>query len=516
MRTPILRSGLFHAGPTEGIDHMEERLIEPTARDPLLEKIDGACTLPRVLGPFDALTVVVGSIIGSGIFLKPAEVAKYLGAYGFGAIIAVWIGVGLITLCGSLALAELAAMLPHAGGPYVYLREAYSRMAAFLWGWTEFWIVRTGSLGALAVGTVIYLDKALVAIRPSLALDHYSQEGLALAIVIGLSAINVIATRWGANVQNVTVLIKVGFLVGIILLPFVTGRFDTALLTQTGPERMDWWRAAGLAAIAVLWPYDGWINIGPVAEEIHNPQRNVPLALMLGVGVVITVYVGANLAYHVVLSADQIAASQGVAADVCKKLLGPTGAIVMSIGVMCSMFGAVNSNMLTGPRIYFAMARDGLLPRAIRQVHPRFQTPANAIIAQCVWTVILLLVVYDIGPILHHTGVAEWLKRQQIEVPAAASPEAAYSAFNNLTDFVIFGGSIFYAMAVGAVFVLRRTRPDLPRPYRTWGYPVVPALYLAFFVAVMASMLVDNPKTSIAGICLILTGAFYYAWARRR
>jgi APA family basic amino acid/polyamine antiporter len=480
--------------------------------------------LPRILGRFDAITVVIGSIIGSGIFLKPSAVAKDLGQYGFGAIIAVWIIVGLITLCGSLALAELAAMLPQAGGPYVYLREAYGRMVAFLWGWTEFWVVRTGSLGALAVGTVIYLSEAFRLHDPTWELSHRTQELLAVLIVVGLSTINFVATRWAANVQNATVVVKVAFLIGIIVLPFVTGGFEpgnlSSVLTQapgSAPASglLAFLKAFGIAAIAVLWPYDGWINIGPVAEEIREPQKNVPFALAAGMCIVIAVYAIANVGYHLVLPIDAVAGSEKVASDVCLKLIGPTGAIVFSVGVMCSMFGAVNSNMMTGPRIYFAMARDGLVPKSICHVHSRFQTPANAIVAQTVWTVALTAICFDVGPLADVTGIgrlASWLLDREVSL-AQLSP---YDAFNALTDFVIFGGSIFYASAVAAVFVLRIRYPHWPRPYRTFGYPFVPALYLLFFLAVLTSMLISDPETSLAGTSLIAAGAIYYLWARTR
>lgn len=480
--------------------------------------------LPRVLRRFDAITVVVGSIIGSGIFLKPSSVAGQLGQYGFGAIISVWIIVGLITLCGSLALAELAAMLPHAGGPYVYLREAYGRMPAFLWGWTEFCVIRTGSLGALAVGTVIYLNKALVLHDPQrLHLGLRQQELLAILIVAGLSAINFVATRWGANVQNATVVIKVGFLLGVIVLPFVTGGGNGENLMPIVPSAVDgsFFRMFGVAAIAVLWAYDGWINIGPVAEEIQEPQKNVPIALAAGLITVIVVYVLANLAYHLVLPIAAVADSKEVAANVVEQLLGPVGGIVVALGVMCSMFGAVNSNMITGPRIYFAMARDGLLPKSICQVHARFQTPSNAIIAQCLWTIALIVGCYELGPALEQCGVGEWLRglSARLDRPGLyvvfdkLHPDEAFDA---LTNYVIFGGSIFYAMAVAAVFVLRVKRPNWERPYRTWGYPIVPGLYMAFFAAMLVSMLRDEFATSMAGLSLIAVGWIYYLWARTR
>ncbi len=452
--------------------------------------------LPRVLGLTDAVMLVVGSIIGSGIFLKPAVVAGELGA--FGPILAVWVLMGLVTFCGALALAELAAMLPQAGGPYVYLREAYGKLPAFLWGWTEFWIIRTGSLGALSAATAIYLNE-VVRLSGGRPLTLREQELIALAIVLVLSVVNLFSTRWGASVQNVTVVIKVAFLAGLIVLPFALGRADPANLEPWMPAGKWSWegtptamKAFGAAMIAVLWPYDGWINVAPVSEEIREPERNVPRALATGMFIVITVYVTVNVAYHLVLPIDRIAASKAVASDVCTALLGNWGGILVAAGVMFSTFGAVNSNLIVGPRIYFAMARDGLLPGAIGRVHESRATPANAIIAQAAWSMALIMIVY------------EWTSRSE------GSIRQATDAFDLLTNFVIFGGCIFYALAVGSVYVLRYKLPDLPRPYRTWGYPVTPAIFLLAFGAAIVQLYVGNQRESQFGTVLIIAGVVYF------
>ena len=441
-------------------------------------------SLPRVLGPFDAVAVVVGGIIGAGIFLKPGVVARELDHFGL--IISVWIVVGLVTLCGALALAELAAMLPHAGGPYVYLREAYGRLPAFLWGWTELWIIRAGSVGALATATVIYLDKIV-------PMSRQWQECLAIGIVVFLSVVNVLGTRWGAAVQNLTAVAKVGFLAFIIVLPFAVLPDRPEEATTTWPSAFSpaVWRGFGLAMIAVMWPYDGWINIAPVAEEIREPQRNVPLGLTLGMMIVIVTYVLANVAYHSVLSVREIATSAAVAHDMCTALLGEGAGKIVSLGVLCSTFGAANSNLLTGPRIYFAMARDGLLPASIRRVHGRWQTPANAIWLQGIWTVVLIVAAYAWDP---NPG----------------------DAFDTLTDFVIFGGSLFYALAVASVYVLRWRHPEWPRPYRTIGYPFTPAIYLLGISAALVSMLMEKYLQTLAGTSLIAAGVVFYYWARNR
>jgi APA family basic amino acid/polyamine antiporter len=450
------------------------------SRPPTPDKTPAQKSLPRVLGLFDAMALVVGSIIGSGVFLKASVVARELNSFGL--IVSIWVVIGLVTLCGSLALAELGAALPHAGGPYVYLREAYGRLPAFLWGWTEFWVVRTGSLGALACATVIYFNEVV-------ALPAWTHGPAAIALIMLLTMLNRRSTRWGATLQNVTTVIKVGFLLALISLPLLLSKANTANLTPMWPSQMDLgiWRALGVAAVAVLWPYDGWINLAPLAEEVRHPQRNIPAALALGMALVVLLYVSANTAYHLVLPMSQVANSGAVASDTFYVLLGNIGIPLAAMGVMCSTFGATQSNMLTGPRIYFAMARDGLVPRRLAHVHSQYATPANAVLVQGVWAAVLLAAAY------------QWKTRP-------------IDAFDALTDFVIFGGSVFYAMAVAAVFVLRFRMPDLPRPYRTWGYPWTPALYLLAFAAALVSMLIDKWQQTAAGSIIILAGVGYFYW----
>jgi len=456
-------------------------------------------TLPRILGPLDAIAVVVGSIIGSGIFLKVDTVAREMGS--FGTILTVWAIAGIAALCGSLALAELAAMLPQAGGPYIYLREAYGRPIAFLWGWTEFAVVRTGTLGSLACGTVIYLDRFLQSMAAGgnlpewlashLPLSHYAQGALAVLAVLLLSAVNVLGTRYSARTQNLTTLIKVGFLLLIILGPFLLGKANFGHLQPSVGSGFSWGQVLsglGPALIAVYWAYDGWINIGPVAEEIRQPQRNVPIGLGVGMLVVILVYLGANCGYFLLMPIDQVAKTNAVAADACGILLGPFGITLAALGVMISTFGALNSNLLAGPRIYFAMARDRLFPDSIRKVHPRFQTPANAIIAQSVWSILQIVLV-------------------------VAFTEDAKHTFDTLTDFVVLGGTVFYGATVAAVYILRRTQPTLDRPYRTWGYPLTPLLYLAVSAVVVAT---TNLQQILAVTGLLVLGGVVFLFFQHR
>lgn len=445
-------------------------------------------TLPRVLGPFDAITVVIGSIIGSGIFFKEPTIVRDLPSFGLS--VAVWIFLGIITLSGSLALAELSAMLPHAGGAYVYLREAYGKLPGFLYGWAEFWVIRTGSLGALACATVLSLNEIV-------PLSHTWQMWLAIAIILGLSLINIVGTRWGANVQNLTVVIKVAFLAAIIVLPWLLAKVEVSNLSPVWPDRIDGglWRGLGLAMLAVFWPYDGWINIAPVAEEICEPQRNIPLSLTVGVSLVIVVYVGASISYHLLLPMKAIAESKVIAADACRVLFGPVGGTIAALGIMCSTFGAVNSNLLTGPRIYFAAARDGLIPKSLAAVHANFRTPVNAILLQAIWTVLLILLVFA------------WKSGPKV------SP---LDKFDALTDYAIIGGLAFYAMTVAAVPLLRRRLPDLPRPYRCWGYPITPLVYPVVVAAVVIDLIKNRPVQVVAVAALLVAGTAYFAWASRR
>ncbi len=454
--------------------------------------------LPQVLGLFDATMIVVGSIIGSGIFLKVSKVDTALAPYGFLAIMGIWLFVGLITLCGALAMAELGAMFPQAGGPYLYIREAFGKLPAFLWGWTEFWVVRTGSVGALACATVLYCNEIL-------PMSATGQTLMAIMIVIGLSAVNLFSTKAGAGVQNVATVTKVAFLVALIVLPFVFRKVDPANLQPlwnmpvNAGATVSFWKAMGIAMVAVLWPYDGWISLGPVAEDIRDPKRNIPRALVIGLGIVIVVYLGANLSYHLVLPMSELKTSETVAADVFKQMFGSNGAKIAALGVMISTFGATNSNMITGPRIYLAVARDGLVPRWLQKIHPRFLTPANTILIQAVWTVILI-------------SLFSWNPNAESDTTQVQS-RRMYEAFDNLTTSVICAGLIFYGLAVAAVYVLRQKRPDMVRPYRTWGYPITPALLLIAYIGTFISMIIQQWTQTLSVLALITAGIVYFVIA---
>jgi amino acid transporter len=288
-------------------------------------------------------------------------------------------------------------------------------------------------------------------------------------------------------------MIKVLFLAVLIALPIALGRGEIGHWSPAVSGTMDggFWKALGIAMIAVLWAYDGWINLGPVAEEITEPRRNIPRAMSLGLATIILVYVGAILSYHLVLTMSEVAGTATVASDMFSRLFGPTGLTIAALGVMCSTFGAVNSYMICGPRIYLAMARDGMLPRSIHAVHDRFRTPANAILLQAVWTTLLIIAFF-------------------------AWKETPKAAFDGLTDSVILAGLVFYSLTVGAVYVLRIKRPEVERPYRTWGYPVTPLLLLVAYAAAFVSSLVERPEQSAAVLGLIAAGLVYYGVVRLR
>lgn len=463
--------------------------------------LDDEPRLPRVLGPVEALSVIVGSTIGSGIFIVAARVAGNIPSIG--GIAAAWVIGGLFSLGGALTLAELSAMMPRAGGPYLYLRAAYGTLPAFLFVWTEFLIIRAGSVATLAAAFALYVSQLVPA--PAGLEPRLWQMGWAVAAMALVAVVNVIGTRVGGRVQVVGTIIKVGALVLMLVLPFLLGKADLANWSPLWPEAVDTHFIKGFMAamIGILWSYDGWVNGAALAEEIEDPGRNIPRALMQGMAILIGLYVSMTLVYHLVLPMNvvQSAATEGgspkvVAALFCQALLGQPGLVAISLAVMCSTLISLNGNSLSGPRAYFAMARDGLFPRWLCRVHPRFQTPANAIIAQNSWAILLTV-----------AGTA-WILLK----PGSADGEPPKPLYDILYSYVIFGGTVFYTLAIASVFVLRRTRPDLQRPYRTWGYPVTPLLYVLASLFLMYNMLSEphSRMESLAGLGIILMGVPIY------
>lgn len=463
-----------------------------------------------MLGLFSAGAIVVGGVIGSGIFLKPSLIAESFLNCGSGEtavrsyvplILLLWTVCGIVNLFGALALAELSAMMPHAGGTYLFLREAYGRMWAFLWGWAEFWVIRSGSIAALSAGLAITVTGLLL--EADIAIpkgwEQAFQVGLAVIVIAGLAAVNIIGTRWGGAVQNATTVVKVGFVAFLGALPFfVSPEAIDFLAIRSTVVNGGLLAAIGMSLSAIMWAYDGWGNVTVVAEEIKNPRVNIPRALGGGLIVLTVLYVGANVAYHMALPFETIA-QQGVspaekkvtAAMVTQALWGKFGSRLVLAMMMVSIFGAINNNVLIGPRIIFAVARDFSTFKLFRRIDPRSGTPAIAIAALAVWACVLILA-------------------------APLNPNPNIRLFDVLTNYCLFGGSLFYLAAVLAVFVLRIKRPDVERPYRTWGYPLTPVLFAVFYMPFLAGMVWTSTFESVTGLALIGSGLIFYALVRKK
>jgi APA family basic amino acid/polyamine antiporter len=469
--------------------------------------------LLRALGPLMATAVVVGTVIGSGVFKKPQEVATHLPFSGLAAL--VWVLGGLLALFGALTIAEVAVLYPKAGGNYVFLREAYGRLGGFLWGWVEFVIIKSASVAALAT---VFTEQLQTVLKEIVGPQHASQlpdpwfwYGLTVAVIMALALVNVRGVRWGGLLQLLITLVKVGSLLAILVLPFVVAALVTSTVSPVQPgyllpvlpesvsDSVVLVGKFGAALLAVLWAYHGWMNIAPVAEEIRQPQRNIPLALLGGVGIIILLYLGANLAYYLVIPQGAMAqmkdtATSGdttVAIGFSRALLGSAGVAVAAAVVACSVFGALNGNLLVGPRVLYAMGEDRLAPRLLSEVHPRFRTPAVAILVMGLWASLLVVGV----PLLRDFKVV--------------APERA--SFDVLTDFVMFGAVIFETLAVSSIFVFRRRLPKADRPYRCWGYPVVPAVYIGIMALVVCNTLLYRTFEATAALGFVAVGAIVYA-----
>ena len=475
--------------------------------DPFVPK--SAETLPRTLGATTALCVVVGSVIGSGIFLVPARVATNVP--NMAGIIALWVVGGLFSLAGALTLAELGAMIPKAGGPYVFLREAYGRVPAFLFGWTEFLVIRSGSVATLASAFAIYAAQPQLFPKPAGLDARVWQSILAVSAITLVAVINILGTRASGSVQVIGTVLKLGALGGMIALPFFRGEAHLSNWTPFWPGPKSGAGFAGIMAamISVLWAYDGWVNATSMAEEVRDPGRNIPRALILGTAILIAVYLSMTLVYHLVLpmATIQEGANSGrgsgkeVAAVFCKTLLGDRGGLAIALIVACSTLISLNGNALSGPRAYFAMARDGLFPERLCRIHPIFQTPANAILAQAIWSIALIALATTFLVIDPPTGLPRVIGNTWRTFHDKPIYDVMY-------DYVIFGGTVLYTLVGTSVFVLRRTQPDLHRPYKTWGYPVTPILYVAASCLLIYGMLSNEQSRfeSLAGLGIILLG----------
>ncbi|MBI4538449.1 MAG: amino acid permease [Gemmatimonadetes bacterium] len=426
--------------------------------------------LVRRLGVWSAAAVLVGSTIGSGIFRVPSVAAAQVDSLGAFAL--VWMVGAALSLFGALTLAELAALFPHSGGIYVFLREGYGPLPAFLFGWTRLVVLHPASIGAIAMIFAAYVGAFL-------PLEDVHVRIIAASVIAALAAANYRSVGWGAAIQNASTAAKVLSLGGLALLALAMGDAGAGAFAQPPTLAPSSWTGFGIALVAVLWTYDGWADLTYMAGEVKNPTRTLPRALIGGVLAVVLVYLAVNAAYLYVLPMDAVAASDMVAADATATIFGQPGRSVAAALVMLSTFGAINGTLMTGPRIFYAMADDNLFFRRVAAVHPRFRTPHIAII---------LAAALGIGYVSIRT-------------------------FEQLAAAFVLGIWPFYALAVGAVFRLRRRR-ELQPPYRTPGYPLVPILFLLSAIAILANALVEQPGSTLLGFAIILAGIPVY-YARR-
>jgi APA family basic amino acid/polyamine antiporter len=488
------------------------------------------------LGLTSATMLVMGSMIGSGIFIVSAEISRLVDSPVL--LLGAWLLTGFLTITGALAYGELAAMMPHAGGQYVYLRESLGPMWGFLFGWTLFLVVQTGTIAAVGIA----FGKFLGIFFPSVSSSHWlihiahvppipigpmvlgnmdvglnTQNLAAILIVIFLSVVNIFGVRTGAMVQNIFTIAKTAALFGLVLLGLFVGRNAQAIAANFGAE---FWRNAGwhslhpvqvgvggpialvgtltilaVAQVGSLFSSDAWNNITFTAAEVKNPKRNLPMALALGTGSVTLLYVLANVVYlcalplrgdahgaTIVARGIQHASEDRVATAVFQEIFGRSGAAIMAGAILISTFGCNNGLILAGARVYYAMAKDGLFFRSAAKLHPKYRTPAYSLAMQCVWTCILCI----------------------------------SGSYGQLLDYIIFAVLVFYILTIGGLFVLRVKRPDEPRPYRAIGYPVLPAMYILIATFIDVVLLRYKPQYTWPGLIIVLLGIpVYFLWSRR-
>ena len=469
--------------------------------------------LIKSLGLFDSTTLVMGSMIGSGVFIVAADISRQVRSPGL--FFLTWIISGLMTIIAAISYGELAGMMPKAGGQYVYLREAFGPLFGFLYGWTLFLVIQTGTVAAVAVAfgkflgvfvpwvsaKTILLNLGTVPLfHHSIALTVSSLQLVAIVVLFFLSVLNIFGLRVGAGIQNVFTVLKVGALVGVVVLGiwWAFGHPVPASSTQTFWQGAHWdlttLTLVSVALVGPLFSSDAWNNVTFTGSEVVNPKRNLPLSLFLGTTAVSVIYILCNWAYYRALpffgamqgglmeQGIQHAAEDRVATAAAQVMLGGHGAGLMAAAIMVSTFGCANGMLMAGARVYYAMAKDGLFFSSVGNVDSKHHTPATSLMVQAVWAALLTL-----------TG-----------------------SYNELLDYVIFAVVLFYILTIAGVFRLRKTRPDAPRPYRAWGYPVVPLLYIAFASFVELALLTHKPGRSIAGLSIVAIGIpVYYFWRGR-
>ena len=433
-------------------------------------------TLPRTLGFCDLTLLTIGAVIGSGIFLVPGAVLRQVGG-SIGLSLLVWLSGGVLSLLGAMTYAELSSMNPSAGGLYVYVRDCFGRFPAFLFGWTLFFVVSTGSNATLSVAFSTYLGE-IIPLTPWMA------KGIAVAVLLVVMAVNVRGTRQSADLTNWTTAIKMAAILGMSVALLWLGRGFRNPGNILWPVHYSGTLVSGFGAamISVLWAYEGWQFGTYNAGEAVNPQRDYPRALFLGASALIVLYMLANTGYLAALGSAAVAQSDSVAAASMAAVFSPAAARVVALAILISIFSATNTTALTTPRVFYAMAADGLFFKRLAEVHPRFGTPAIAIVSSSAWSIVLAL----------------------------------SGTFEDLLTYVIFVGWIFYALAAGSVFVYRRRQPDRFRPYRVPGYPWTPLVFILAAGALVANTVFAAPRDAAAGLGITLLGApAYFIWRAR-
>jgi APA family basic amino acid/polyamine antiporter len=492
----------------------------------------------RAIGLFDGTMIVVGSMIGSGIFIVAADISRQTGSPA--GLILTWVLTGLLTISAALSYGELAALFPHAGGQYVYLREAYSPLWGFLYGWTLFLVIQTGTIAAVAVGFARYLGVLVPSISPTAWIVHpialgskYAislsvQQLVGVLMIILLTFINTLGVRLGKLIQNVFTSAKTLSLVGLIFLGIFVGRNAGAMIENFGhfwdirnaqpiepgasflrsflptitaaSGAFGLFIAFGVAQVGSLFSADAWNNIGFTAAEVKNPKRDVALSMAFGTIIVITLYCLANLAYLFTLPLVQIqtAPDDRVASAALNAIFGPAGAMIMAVAIIISTFGCNNGLILAGARVSYAMAKDGLFFKSTGKLNNK-GVPGSALVFQGIWITVLIL-----------------LRTRRVDAAGAVTYGNLYS---NLLNYVVFAALLFYVMTTMGIFVLRAKRPDADRPYRAFGYPFVPALYILAAAAIMLVLLLYQTQTAGAGLVIVLIGLpvyFLWSWWSRR
>jgi APA family basic amino acid/polyamine antiporter len=422
--------------------------------------------LPRSLGLVDSVAIVAGTMIGSGIFLVPNLVARNVTSTA--AILGVWIFTGVLSFFGALAYAELGTMIPATGGQYIYLRESYSPLWAFLCGWTLFFVTLTASVAWLAINFATYLGYFV-------PLPRLLRTCVALTLIAAITWLNYRGATVGADAQKIFTFLK---LLGLAIL--IAGAFWNPSHPAQTPAPAPFSLAGfGIAMISGVLAYDGWVSLSFVAGEVRNPKRNLPLALALGIVVVMSVYVLANVAYLRVLTIPEIAASERVGAQAAERALGPLGASLVAVTVLLSIVGSANGWTMTSPRMYFAQARDGLFPRVFAKIHPRYQTPHFSTVLFGAWSALLVV----------------------------------SGTYETLASLAMFAAWAFYGLTAAGVLVLRRRYPDRPRPYAMWGYPVTLFLFLAVAVGFVVNTFRATPGPALAATLIMAAGVpVYFVW----